>query len=78
MNGRTWRREVTKNGFPDTVAGDKSPRAMTIWAKGETMNLTYLPAIVVLIATVVPCVFLFRKWLKEDAEQKNKSPDDSK
>ena len=42
------------------------------------MNLTYLQAIVVLIATVVPCGFLFRKWLKEDAAKKNKSPDDSK
>jgi len=37
--------------------------------------LTYLPALIVLVAAVVPCIFLFRKWLKEDAARK-KPPDD--
>jgi hypothetical protein len=32
--------------------------------------LTYVPALIVLLAVVVPCIWLFRKWLKEDAEKK--------
>jgi hypothetical protein len=42
------------------------------------MDLTYLPALIVMVAAIVPCVFLFRKWLKEDSEKKKNKDRDSK
>ena len=40
--------------------------------------LTYLPAIVVILGVTVPCIYLFWKWLREDAEKKRKdvTPED--
>jgi hypothetical protein len=34
--------------------------------------LTYLPAVVVMVAIIAPSIRLCWKWLKEDAERKNK------
>lgn len=34
--------------------------------------LTYLPAIVVILGVTVPCIYLFLKWLREDAEKRRK------
>lgn len=37
------------------------------------MNIiTYLPAIVVIGGVTVPCIYLFWKWLREDAEKQRK------